>query len=71
MESNAVTKPECGTGAEVRSDDVAVKRAEAIGVYAAENIPTGSNMRGSAAYRSQLVKTLASRAAEHFLTEAL
>lgn len=44
---------------------------ETIGAYAAENIPTGSNMRGSAAYRSHLVKTLASRAAEHFLTEAL
>ncbi len=53
------------------SEDAAMKRIETIGIYAAENIPTGSNMRGSAAYRSKLVKTLASRAAEHFLTEAL
>lgn len=52
-------------------EDAAMKRIETIGIYAAENIPTGSNMRGSAAYRSHLVKTLASRAAEHFLTEAL
>ncbi len=49
----------------------AQERAEAIGAYAAERIPTGSNLRGSAVYRTQLVKTLASRAAGHFLTEAL
>lgn len=64
---NSVGRTESSVGPE----DAAVKRAEAIGDYAAENIHTGSNMRGSAAYRSQLVKTLASRAAEHFLTEAL
>ncbi len=71
LKNNAGTRPESVTGVEVRSEDAAVKRAEAIGIYAAANIPTGSNMRGSAAYRSHLVRTLASRAAEHFLTEAL
>ena len=71
LKNNAGTKPECGIGTEDGSEDAAMKRIEMIGVYAAENIPTGSNMRGSAAYRSHLVRTLASRAAEHFLTEAL
>lgn len=77
LRNNAGIEQESGTEAGSESltgagpEDAAVKRAEAIGIYAAENIPTGSNMRGSAAYRSQLVKTLASRAAEHFLTEAL
>lgn len=36
--------------------------AAALGEYAAGKIPVGSNMRGSAAYRSQLVKVLVKRA---------
>ncbi len=84
--NTAAERAECGAGAEseerhvgdkterhvgARSEDAAMKRAGEIGAYAAENIPTGSNMRGSASYRSRLVKTLAARAAQHFLTEAL
>ena len=42
----------------------AKEKAAAIGAYAAERIPTGSNMRGSAEYRTQLVRTLVTRAAE-------
>ena len=37
---------------------------EELADMAAETIPVGSNMRGSAAYRRQLVKTLTRRAAE-------
>ncbi len=71
LKNNAGTKPGSGTGAESGRENAIMKHAGSIGAYAAENIPTGSNMRGSAAYRSRLVETLASRAAEHFLTEAL
>ena len=39
------------------------KKAEEFGDYAAERVPTGSNMRGSAGYRSHLVKVLTARAA--------
>ncbi len=43
------------------------EKAERIGVYAAERIPVSSNLRGSAAYRKQLVQVLATRAAKHFI----
>lgn len=36
--------------------------AAAFGAYAAENIPVGSNLRGSEAYRRELVKVLVKRA---------
>lgn len=39
------------------------EKAEAFGSYAASHIPTDSNLRGSAAYRSHLIKVLATRAA--------
>lgn len=35
--------------------------ARAFGTFARENVPTGSNLRGSAAYRSRLVQVLAER----------
>ena len=38
------------------------EKAEAVGRYAAEQIPTGSNLRGSAEYRTRLVQTLVTRA---------
>ncbi len=40
---------------------------ERIAAYAAETIPTGSNLRGSAEYRTHLIKTLTRRAAERLL----
>ncbi len=40
---------------------------EKIAAYAAEAIPTGSNLRGSAQYRTHLIKTLTRRAAERLL----
>ncbi len=43
------------------------EKAKRIGAYAAERIPVRSNLRGSAAYRKQLVQVLATRAAEHFI----
>lgn len=39
--------------------------AKRIADQAARNIPTGSNLRGSAEYRTQLVRTLTLRAVEH------
>ena len=36
--------------------------AEAFAEYAARVVPTGSNMRGSAAYRTRLVQVLTQRA---------
>lgn len=41
--------------------------AEAIGLYAAERIPVASNMRGSAQYRKQLLRTLVRRAVEELV----
>lgn len=38
------------------------KLADAFGAYAAQRIATGSNLRGSAAYRTQLVRVLVRRA---------
>lgn len=43
---------------------VTKERAAEIGAYAAERIPTGSNMRGSAEYRTHLVRVLVERAVE-------
>lgn len=40
---------------------------ERIAAYAAEAIPTGSNLRGSAEYRAHLVKTLTGRAVTELL----
>lgn len=40
-------------------------KAEEIAAYAAGRIPTESNLRGSARYRSRLVEVLTKRAAEH------
>ena len=40
------------------------ERARAFAQWAAERTPTGSNSRGSAAYRTHLVKVLVRRAAE-------
>ena len=39
------------------------RKARAFGAYAAEHVPTGSNMRGSARYRSHLVNVLTARTA--------
>ncbi len=41
----------------IRSD-----KAEGFAAYAAENVPTQGNLRGSAAYRSHLIKVLVERA---------
>ena len=41
----------------IRSD-----KAEGFAAYAAENVPTQSNLRGSAGYRSHLIKVLVERA---------
>ena len=37
------------------------KKAEAFAEYVAEQVTTGSNMRGSAEYRTHLVKILTGR----------
>ena len=41
--------------------------AAQIADHAARSIPTSSNLRGSAAYRTQLVRTLTLRAVEHLM----
>jgi CO/xanthine dehydrogenase FAD-binding subunit len=46
----------------IHVEAITEKQAQQIGVYAAEHIPTGSNLRGSAEYRSELVKVLVKRA---------
>ncbi|MBR5517361.1 MAG: FAD binding domain-containing protein [Firmicutes bacterium] len=45
----------------ILSGGITEESAKAFGQYAAETIPTGSNMRGSAAYRSRLVNVLTER----------
>jgi CO/xanthine dehydrogenase FAD-binding subunit len=45
----------------ILSGGITEESAKAFGQYAAEIIPTGSNMRGSAAYRSRLVHVLTER----------
>lgn len=47
---------------QILSAPVTDENAKRFGKYAASVIPTGSNMRGSAAYRSHLVKVLTTRA---------
>lgn len=46
---------------QILSGEVTEDKAQAFGVYAAGQVPTGSNMRGSARYRSHLVKVLTAR----------
>lgn len=41
--------------------ELTAQKADLFGAYAAEQVPVSSNMRGSAAYRSHLVKVLTSR----------
>ena len=41
------------------------EKAKEIAAYAARNIPTRSNLRGSAQYRTRLVEVLTERAVEH------
>lgn len=50
---------------------VTEEKAEAIGRYAAEQIPTGSNLRGSAEYRTGLVQTLVARAAKQLMNASI
>lgn len=45
------------------ADGITPETAEAFGEYVSKHIYTGSNLRGSAAYRKHLAKVLASRAA--------
>lgn len=47
----------------LRSEDglISLERAEKFAAYAAGRIPTGSNLRGSAAYRTRLVRVLTKR----------
>ena len=45
----------------ILSSGITEESAKAFGQYAAQTIPTGSNMRGSAAYRSRLVHVLTER----------
>ena len=49
---------------QVLSGPVTAEQAREIGTQAAAAIPTGSNLRGSAAYRTHLIQVLATRAAE-------
>lgn len=46
------------------------EKAKQLAAYAAKQIPTGSNMRGSAEYRTHLVEVLTKRAAEHLTKTA-
>ena len=43
------------------ADGIAEETAQAFAEYAAKNVPTGSNIRGSAAYRTHLVRVLTQR----------
>jgi CO/xanthine dehydrogenase FAD-binding subunit len=43
------------------ADGVTDESAKAFAGYVAEKVPTGSNMRGSAAYRTHLIKVLVER----------
>lgn len=47
---------------EAEDRKITVQAAEELGEYAAGLIPTGDNMRGSAAYRKELVRVLVKRA---------
>jgi hypothetical protein len=46
----------------IHVEAITEKQAQQIGIYAVAHIPTGSNLRGSAEYRSELVKVLVKRA---------
>lgn len=43
------------------ADGITEETAQAFAEYAAKNVPTGSNIRGSAAYRTHLVRVLTQR----------
>lgn len=45
----------------ILKEGVTAESARAFAAYAAENTPTGSNVRGSAAYRTHLIKVLTER----------
>lgn len=47
---------------QILSGEITSESAALFGEYAADAVPTGSNMRGSAVYRSHLVKVLTTRA---------
>lgn len=57
MENNA-----CEAAGRILSGSGSLEDAARIGAYAAAQIPTGTNLRGSAEYRSHLVKVLVKRA---------
>lgn len=46
----------------ILSEEVTEETAKAFGAYVAEQVPTGTNMRGSAEYRTHLVSVLTRRA---------
>ena len=46
------------------------EKVKQIAAYAAKQIPTGSNLRGSAQYRAHLAEVLTERAAEHLIKTA-
>ena len=48
---------------ELLKDGITEDSARAFAAYTAESVPTGSNVRGSAAYRTHLVNVLAKRSA--------
>ena len=45
----------------ILTGEVTPEKAQTFGIYASRQVPTGSNMRGSAQYRSHLVKVLTER----------
>ena len=46
------------------------EKARQLAAHAAQHIPTGSNLRGSAQYRTHLTQVLTKRAAEHLIRTA-
>ena len=48
----------------IRDDNRLMPDGKAFAAYVAENAPTDSNIRGSAAYRTHLIRVLAERAAQ-------
>lgn len=52
----------CKSGSGRRKGSAKEVYAAEVGAYAAENIPVGSNLRGSEAYRREMVKVLVKRA---------
>ena len=47
------------------------EKVKQIAAYASRHIPTGSNLRGSAQYRTHLTQVLTKRAAEHLIRTAV